>query len=1118
MNVNQDNTNLLDHQSILNGLLARVKRVRNRLVIEALLKTLAFGLIIVPVYVILYSWLDHHYHLTLTLRVTAFIVLLLAIAWLLISWAKVFISHISLSQAANYIESRHTFHQQLVAAIEYHEQKADYPYSKSLTRHMIRQLQAEASDVKFSSTVSRIKPLILLLVVVVAILCFGYLVKSNMKFYKRYTSRLVQPTASIEPLPATNLFNISGDITAEPNERFSLSAGIKGRIPAQGLVMIEKELVTADANDPNSRQGTTYTLLPQTDKDSKDIFQTNLAIEEKGNYRYRFEVGGGVSPWQKLKIANFPKIKSVTVEVTTNSKWIKPFTKDVNDYTLSVFENSYVKLTVHATQPLVDANITLANDAKIKGIVEDDKFEVTFQARDPGEIAFSMTNQEGLKSRSLPSVTVLLKNDQPPKFKLLSPQSDYTCTNVASVPIAFEITDDVALQDARLFVELNTGKVIPVPIDVQKGQKKASVDFTLELEMFDLDISDSLIFYAEANDIDTGLGLGNPTARSDPYFIEIRPYRKLVMQVKPMPPSMQEQGMKMPKPHDKLREILEYNRAFLKKTWSLAHKKKLEKLDKKRLDSITDDVQYTAEHLSMIRDDPGYGFTPEQIQSINSILGDYDDAAKTLTKYQPNKAVPPEKSGYYKVRKLIQDLAVIIPPPGQNKQKEKPDKHKIKEEMHLTRFEKERIEWQLEQIKQKLAELAKEQEELLKEFDHFLKQQEKETLKQQANNRDSWTGKDKFESPQRPPSEQSEQQKQIAKNQKSPVTIEGPQPQTDAQAQEQGRQQNKQKNQQKQNDQNQEKAQEQGKQQGEKQEKQQGREQGKQKGAQKGNGSGKGSANINDMLRMMRAQQNQLQKQLAQLGEQLENMPVPDDPNSGTYRASQTARQDAKKHLQKAFEQMNEFDKGLANQYYEEELSAKDLKNAQKNLAKATDHVNKAKLALAHETANRKEAFAILAEEMAKKMLELAKAYDKSITQDQRREFEQMLIEADELLDAMPDDVLKDQNKRDFLAQALKNNKHHADNQQAKNSNQSGQGDTGKAGTTMTAQNRKTDEGIVDKEVFVNVARVLWSASIEVKKKASALPEKQFSHPVYSEQETEFFERSANYDQHQENK
>jgi len=1089
MNEKSENIEKADikNEDLLGELVERVGKVRRRLVIEPILKTLAMGLIVLPVYVACYAWIDHRFHLGPILRLVALVLLVFGVGWLLLYWAKIFLSHVSLSRAANYIESNCSYQQQLVAAIEYYEQQTDYPYSHRLAEQMIRQIHQESQEQNFVNTIRKWPSIISACVILCAAICMLFLIGNHFQYYSRYFLRLVKPVSVIKPLPPTELSSISGDIIAEPDEALTLIATIEGRKPESANLIIESETVHADPNDGVPEQRMSIPLLASTNKENQPVFNAQMSLHEKGNYHYYFQSGEATSSTHTIRITEFPKIQSVTAEImVSDSLWVKPYTEEVENLSLAVFQGSYVTLKIKTNQPLEDVQITLPDKRDIESqLQKPDMFTVAFNAKEAGKIEFRMTNTEGLKSREATVLRLNLKEDNCPEFKLLSPTGDYIASNVASIPIEFEISDDFALQSASLNLEFNDGEIIRVPVEgLKQGSRTANISFLLELEEYDLDISDSIIFYAVASDVDTGIGIANQTAWSTPYFVEIRPYRKLIKQPPPSLPSMEKQGMKQPAGHEPLMAILEYNRAFLKKTWALSQKSDLQQQDKSRLTAISDDVEYTGGQLSIIRDDPGYQFTEEQIGVINDILSNYDHAAKTLVKYKPKQALPPEKQAYHEVRALIREL-MECPPPVAGMKPETRDKLELKDSVHVTRFEKERIEWQLEKIAQELAELAKEQDKLQTEFVKFLEEQKKNKLEQEVTDAESWTEKHETELQRVPPSDRKPAMTENDTSvQGAMVNLKNPPPSAGSGGQKTPHSKEKQKN---------------------------SEEQTAQKQQEDQNQSGQGSLNnqqliANEMLRIMRAQQKTLQKQLNELSNQLANVPIPDEPIDGNGTESEDIRQAAQEHLANAREAMDHFEAELVSQYYNTDISEESLVKAEEHLNAALQEMNLAGLEMAKEYASYNQQLAMRSENLAKHLEELADAYEQSMSEAEKNHLEQLLQQATELLEAMPKDWWKGSMDTDIQVSDSAPRQRNMQQTQGPVTSRTGNGGFHSGGRQEAALSSAAREK----------AKQFWSIAIKTRQKASQLSKTQYSHPEFIDEENRFFEKTASYGVRQE--
>lgn len=971
-------------------------------------------------------------------------------------------------------------------------------------------------------------------------------------------ARMLKPASSIAPMPATELNVLSKDIVAQQDEVVQFLAAIKGRVPGRGELVIAGEDSGYAMGDPNGDDTdvTRVSLLPVEDENGKVVFETQRAMEELGDYLYRFETDEAQSQWYGLKVAEFPKIKNITAKVRIEmAQWKDSYTEEVKESNLSVLKNASVSLDIESTQPLKDLKAQFTEGRVLEGAAGNDgRYTIEFKATEKGTIEFVLENTAGLKNHKPEILSISLKKDKLPQFKLVSPAGDYIATNVASIPIEFEVTDDFGLKKVEIFIEVNDGRSICVPVKVEQGQKKSTLAYELELEEYDLGTSDSMIFYANATDVYTGARSEHRAVSSDPYFIEIRPYRKLVYQKKPLPPGTPPMRIPANVP-DKIGDILEYTRAIVKKTWRVAQAEEVNDREERNMVSISDDIEYSANSLELIRNNPQYQFLPEHIKTIDSILLSYDFSSKFLLKYQPQKALTPEKKAYYEIQSLINELYLCLPI-GMPIVENKPDRYEMKEAFHAERYEKERIEGQIDEIKQDMAELAKEEEQLAKEFEHFLEKKEAETLKQQAHGRD--TSKADALSPA-PPDDGKDKKGTAPKG--PAVTVEGPVPVVKGKPKAAGKGVGKAKggkgqpapseekdpaeekkdqlaDSDEKDKQNQQANAQSGQNQGQKgkQGEQQANAQGWQGKGQYGKGSGN-KAKTNEILRMMRAQQNALQKQLEELTNRLDAIPLLHAKGESYYNQGKIARESARQHLGKASGYMKDFENILDSQYYASRISEEKLDKAGESLRSAQDEIVLAKLQMAVETGNVAELLAEESEKIAKELIRAAEDYQKEKSKQKQQELRELLVEAKQVMELLPEDWEPDMQLAELIGDFTSNPNPAGNKVSTGNQSRNSSGTNYTSGKRGGSLNRVKFRPLGDKPVmginpegkgsaqvdpFVRVAqlaaREFWSTSIKARKKSSPLRMKRFSHPDFYEQENRFYEQVAKYNKQRERK
>ena len=303
----------------------------------------------------------------------------------------------------------------------------------------------------------------------------------------------------------------------------------------------------------------------------------------------------------------------------------------------------------------------------------------------------------------------MLKGDEPPQFKLLCPDGDCLATDVASIPITFEVTDDFGLDAVQLFCELPGRGPSLIESKAGEGAKSVTLTHTLELEQHDLRVGDSILFYARATDVEHGTtDCGRQFLQRGLFHRD--PALSAVLASGARRPAELHPG---PVPED-LITILEYTRAVLKKTWALANASLPASESASRLDALRGDVEYCARTLASTRDDPENAFSESDKAALRKIGERYEDAGDKLRRGDADAALPAVRDAYRLLRQFIDELHLKWTPPqsGQSVPEEKPERVKLQEEPQSSEMDKQRVENQLEKLQRKIDSLAREQKSL----------------------------------------------------------------------------------------------------------------------------------------------------------------------------------------------------------------------------------------------------------------------------------------------------------------------------------------------------------------------------------------------------------------------
>ena len=701
----------------LQRIVSRVDAVRRRLAMTNLLRWIASFLGAILLFVVFYAWLDHHFHFGPVLRLLTLGLLATGIAVALYRFAMDVRSHINLEHAARYIEHRSSCRQQLLAAVEYYANREDYAYSESLAHFMIHQVDQHTAQIDWAQLVPRWPRFLSIAVIVLGALATGWMAWNNGSYFLHYMARLVQPTASIAPLPATTLALSEAEVVAAERSNFEIAAEIGGDVPEVGHLMLTPQSSTEES--PTTKR---IRLHPMEDESGSHRFAllTQLPL---GEYTFQFETGDVQSAIGTIRIRPRPDLASISAHVTPPpSLDLPPYDELIEEGKLEVIEGSEVVLTLTGTVALSKGTVQTGENAAIEVQGNDGPtLHYSFTADTPTSLTFSLTSDEGLVNDALPPLAVSLLKDEKPHFTYVSPGSDYLATNVASIPLEFTIEDDFGLRDAALVLEIDGRPATRIPATLEQDGKSTTIQHLLELEDHDLSVGDTILVYATATETASALKKTANRTQSEVNFVEIRAYNQIVYQASEsmggnVNPSRGLDGERLPT----LLQVLEYTRAIMKKTWSLQDAAPFDDEELRKADGIATDASFIADKVTKIKKATQDRVTPEQTRDMGQLATELFATGSAMTQHRADEALEPTKQAYRIARKLVDELEKGEPPPGSGSQRDQLDSIKLEEQVHLTRFEDEQVQWELKKLAEELDTLREKQKELARRFERFL--------------------------------------------------------------------------------------------------------------------------------------------------------------------------------------------------------------------------------------------------------------------------------------------------------------------------------------------------------------------------------------------------------------
>lgn len=1101
---------------ILTDLIARVGCVRRWLLALSVLRIAALGLACVSLYIGGYAWLDHRIHFGSIGRLSSLVVFLAMVAVGLHFIVRVLRRDMTYANAANYIEGKRSFDQQLVAAVEYYEGRGDYPYSKSLASQLVRQVDSATQEYRFDSTIEKWQGYLLACFVLLGACVVGFFVHQNVLFFSSYLARLLRPFSAVAPAADTVLESATGDIVAGVDDPVTFELAVEGRVPESASLVLTRR----DPNDPNApAEALTerIELTRSTGAEGRTKFTATKSFDAPGRFEYRFETPQARSDSHELRVCESPSIDRVTAKVFppgapqnggapdpngTPATQMQPYEVELTDKPLEVLPHSRIELTAQASTPLREATMARSDGKPVtQPLNGENRFGFEFAADKSSSIQLNVVSADGLTGGRPRELQVVLKSDARPEFKLVSPDGDCLATDVASIPIAFEVTDDFGLERAELLCELPGREAIVLESASPQGARQAALTHVLELEEHELRVGDAVLFYARARDIDTGHRPADANVCSEVYLIEVRPYRQYWHQESGGNQSNPAPGLI---PED-LITVLEYTRAVVKKTWMLARSPQSAAEDGPRLQTLAQDVQYCASRLTTIRDDPENGFGEGDKAVMNRVLESYRQAETHLKNADANAALPPVQDAYRILRMFIDELHLKWTPPesGTSAPQETPEKVKLQEQPQDPKMDKDRVENQLQEMQQKIDSLARQQESLKADVSKAMRQQKDSKSQSQSANpsgggdggasqdqagdkeaRSSGKGDSGEPTGESGSSQGSQGQnggEQAASSQQGQSGTQGSQGrqqdggqapsgtgssgESGSQGQSPGSQSSGQPGQ---------SGQGQSGQQGQSGRGQNGNSPSSPNGSetgQAGDAPGQGSSQADAQMRMLQARQKALREQASQMSKDMNGLAASDGSSQGQPGG------EAKGHLDQAVEAMQRLEERLEDARY-----GSGEKSGSEGMADLADsaarRLAEAGRAIRRQRTGEGEGSPDEAREMAEQLARDAEAYDESLSEAEKQKMQDRLKAAERLLESM----------------------------------------AGVQWTTMSSGGGPGVGHVYTKDPHASpaetarlLARQFWSMSLKGQNRRSRLMEQESSDVKFFEAESEFFENAAKF-------
>lgn len=249
-------------------------------------------------------------------------------------------------------------------------------------------------------------------------------------------------------------------------------------------------------------------------------------LDLQDDVQYQVRVGEQSSPVYKIAVWTPPEVKAIDLSYHYPD-YLKLADKNVaNGGEISAVEGTKVELDVEVNKALAKAALVLESGARIElaqrtpgrwgggiAVAKNDRYHV------------ELLDREGEKNELNREFRITALPDKPPKIEIAFPRGDSEATAIEEIPLAFKVSDDYGLADYG--VQYSVAGQKPVRVSLRTTATlalEAKGRHLLALESLGLQTGDLITWTVWATDQKPGRK--EYETAGDPYFLEIRPFRR----------------------------------------------------------------------------------------------------------------------------------------------------------------------------------------------------------------------------------------------------------------------------------------------------------------------------------------------------------------------------------------------------------------------------------------------------------------------------------------------------------------------------------------------------------------------------------------------------------------
>jgi len=242
-------------------------------------------------------------------------------------------------------------------------------------------------------------------------------------------------------------------------------------------------------------------------------------------FKYRVAAGKLTSPTYAITVARPPRVTRIDLEYTyPASLGLKPRSEsDGGD--IYAPSGTDVRVLVHTDQPAASGQMAQSGGTT-RQLSSDEPtvLSTTLRIARDDSYRLALVGRDGLSSQDDTEYFIRVLEDRFPAVHITKPAGDRSVSRLEEVDIEVQADDDYGVERLELVYAVRGAGEKAVALDLPRHATSVTARQTLYLEDLDVQPGDFVSYYARARDVTRGNRSNE--ARSDIFFLEVKPYEQ----------------------------------------------------------------------------------------------------------------------------------------------------------------------------------------------------------------------------------------------------------------------------------------------------------------------------------------------------------------------------------------------------------------------------------------------------------------------------------------------------------------------------------------------------------------------------------------------------------------